>query len=483
MAESQDQTSTTESNDKYRIVANRWQHYLDMYADRFPRDVPVLILGQTGTGKELIARNLHHRLHGNWGDDGNKPFVAINCAHMNNELMESGLFGYKKGAFTGAMQDRPGAFQRAKKGTLFLDEIQELSPPAQGGLLRAIAERKVQRVGSVDEEDVNCTIALATSADPTDDLIFRQDLYYRIKEFTIPLSPLWDRGEDVLILTRYFIERLNKETVPGIEPKIKAIDGKMVFFMMTWRWPGNVRELEKLVTFACRSSGNETVTMKSILSKESREKQAAVVTPNYKGPRFRSFNIRKRPSNYDEQDNLTFAISYDRTEDLKRIIPLREEDHAIDGIQEIIKVGPATVEYEEPDSVATVVTSSDVDLNQLPICTREEAESLKNKQRESELKKLEEWSVKIKDAHMLVESYFESQKKQEASEKAKLSVESESCTEELLRLDHDPAMKAFEKEYLKRWLDAFDGNVAKAASSCGMKRETFRDHARKLGLK
>jgi transcriptional regulator with GAF, ATPase, and Fis domain len=200
----------------------------------------VLVHGESGTGKELIARAIH-RLSARTG-----KLVPVNCGAIPEELLESELFGHEKGAFTGATQSRMGRFQMADGGTIFLDEIGEMSPKLQVKLLRVLQERKVEPVGSTRTIDVNVRVIAATNKSLIDEVKagrFREDLFYRLQVVPIGLPPLRDRGEDVLILARYFLERACESMsrpLMNITPAAQAV-------LMAFNWPGNIRELENVV--------------------------------------------------------------------------------------------------------------------------------------------------------------------------------------------------------------------------------------------
>ena len=206
-----------------------------------PSDATVLIHGESGTGKELVARALHAssgRSHG--------PLVTLNCAALNESLLESELFGHEKGAFTGADKRRDGRFVEANGGTLFLDEIGDISPLMQVRLLRAIQEREVQRVGSNQTLSVDVRLIAATHRDLAEEVSagrFRQDLYYRLNVVTIDMPPLRQRREDIPPLARYFLQRYaerNRKAVQGFTPQ--AMD-----LLIHYAWPGNIRELENAI--------------------------------------------------------------------------------------------------------------------------------------------------------------------------------------------------------------------------------------------
>jgi two-component system NtrC family response regulator len=204
-------------------------------------DAPVLIVGESGTGKELVA-NAIHRL----GTRAQGPFAAINCGAIPENLLESELFGHEKGAFTGAHAQRRGRIELAHGGTLFLDEIGELPLLLQVKLLRFLQERKLQRVGGRQDLTVDARVISATNSDLKAALRegrFRDDLYYRVAVVTVPLPPLRERGEDVFLLARAFLEResaQSRKKITGFTPEaLRAIEGHP--------WPGNVRELENRV--------------------------------------------------------------------------------------------------------------------------------------------------------------------------------------------------------------------------------------------
>lgn len=206
-----------------------------------PSDATVLIHGESGTGKELVARALHAS-----SARSRRPLVILNCAALNESLLESELFGHEKGAFTGADKRREGRFVEADGGTLFLDEIGDISPLMQVRLLRAIQEREVQRVGSNQTLSVDVRLIAATHRDLAEEVSagrFRQDLYYRLNVVTIDMPPLRHRREDIPQLARYFLQRYaerNRKAVQGFTPQ--AMD-----LLIHYAWPGNIRELEYAV--------------------------------------------------------------------------------------------------------------------------------------------------------------------------------------------------------------------------------------------
>jgi two-component system response regulator PilR (NtrC family) len=210
----------------------------------------VLISGESGTGKELVARALHSE-----GARARLPFVAINCGAIPEELMESELFGHKKGSFTGAVADKQGLFQEADNGTLFLDEIGELSLNLQVKLLRALQERKVKPVGSTDETEVDVRVIAATNRDLEAEVArgaFRADLYYRLNVIEVHIPPLRHRREDIPLLAEHFLRRFGVEH--GRAPQLSA---EAMRRLEGHDFPGNVRELENIIERAVALSSTD----------------------------------------------------------------------------------------------------------------------------------------------------------------------------------------------------------------------------------
>ena len=207
-------------------------------------DTTVLIRGESGTGKELVASAIHYS-----SNRAKKPFVKVNCAALNENLLESELFGHEKGAFTGALQTRVGRVQEAEGGTLFLDEIGDFSPAIQVKLLRVLQERTYERVGSNEQRTANVRIIAATNADLENAILenrFRQDLFYRINVFPIYLPPLRTRKDDILLLANFFIKKYTSQ----MSAEIRRISTPAINMLMAYHWPGNVRELENTIEYA-----------------------------------------------------------------------------------------------------------------------------------------------------------------------------------------------------------------------------------------
>jgi len=219
-----------------------------------PTDATVLVLGESGTGKELLAKSLHGLSH----RKGNR-FVAINCAAIPENLLESELFGYEKGAFTGAAKQTPGKIETASGGTLFLDEVGDMPLPLQAKLLRFLQERVVERVGGRKEIPVDVRVICATHKD-LHELIrnsdFREDLYYRISELTITIPSLREREGDAILLARVFLERISKQQ--GKQGYRFSKDALAA--IESYSWPGNVRELENRVKRAVIMAEHKQIT-------------------------------------------------------------------------------------------------------------------------------------------------------------------------------------------------------------------------------
>ena len=218
-----------------------------------PFDTTVLITGATGTGKELIAKAIHFN-----GPRKTNQLITINCGAMAPELLESELFGHKKGSFTGAVSDKPGLFETASGGTLFLDEIGDMPQPLQVKLLRALQEGEIRRIGENTVRNVDVRVIAATNRDLTEDIEagrFRQDLFYRLNVVPISIPPLNERQEDILPLTLHFLTKYTAKMDKG-EMQIESDAMKMI---LANTWPGNVRELENTIERALALCGDSTV--------------------------------------------------------------------------------------------------------------------------------------------------------------------------------------------------------------------------------
>ncbi|MFT7144790.1 MAG: DNA-binding NtrC family response regulator, partial [bacterium] len=221
-------------------------------------DAIVLIQGETGTGKELVAKSVHY--HSN--KEG--PFLAVNCSAIVENLLESEMFGHDKGAFTGAVERKDGKFTLANNGTLFLDEIGELSPKLQAKLLRVLQEGTFERVGGSETLKTNAHIVAATHRNLNQMIeagMFREDLMYRLKILTIAVPPLRERLEDIKLLIPYLLSSINKK----LGKNIKGMTDDAYFKLEMHNWPGNVRELENTLTRACALNRTEVITADQIV--------------------------------------------------------------------------------------------------------------------------------------------------------------------------------------------------------------------------
>ena len=218
-------------------------------------DISVLILGPTGSGKEVVARMIHELSR-----RGTNKFQAVNCAALPDTLFESEIFGYEKGAFTGAHDRKPGRLELANNGTLFLDEIGDMSLIAQAKLLRVLEERRFERLGGNTSIDVNFRLISATNR-PLDQFVrdsrFREDLYYRVNAFSIRLPSLRERASDIPVLAQRFLARYCAANGLPLDGKTFSKEG--VDLLMQYHWPGNIRELESTVSRAALSSPGRVI--------------------------------------------------------------------------------------------------------------------------------------------------------------------------------------------------------------------------------
>ena len=234
----------------------------------------VLIRGESGTGKELVARAIHYA-----SPRKNGPFIAVNCAALPENLIESELFGHEKGAFTGAFQQRKGRFEIDNGGTLFLDEIGDISQPVQVKLLRVLQERVFERLGGHGLIEANVRIIAATSRDLEQAIQedkFREDLYYRLNVFPIILPSLNERKSDIILLADHFLEKYNKQ----YNKNVRRISTPAINMMMSYHWPGNVRELENSIERAVLLTTNDVVNAYDLPpSLQTAQESGTAITP------------------------------------------------------------------------------------------------------------------------------------------------------------------------------------------------------------
>jgi len=216
-------------------------------------DVTVLIEGETGVGKELVAKAIHYN-----SPKRGRPFITVNCAALTETLLESELFGHEKGAFTGAVGQKQGKFEVVRDGTLFLDEIGDISPNTQTKLLRVLDDGEFERVGSNKTLKMSARIIAATNRDLVRAVRagrFREDLYYRLRVFSIHIPPLRERKEDIPLLSAFFVDMSNQE----LSKQIRGVDPGTMELLLTYNWPGNVRELENAIKSAAVSCRGDVI--------------------------------------------------------------------------------------------------------------------------------------------------------------------------------------------------------------------------------
>jgi DNA-binding NtrC family response regulator len=229
-----------------------------------PSSASVLILGESGTGKELVARAVHAK-----SDRAKGPFFALNCAALPKEILENELFGHEKGAFTGSVNEKPGAFEMASGGTIFLDEVAEMSPDIQVKLLRALETRMVRRLGGKKEIQVDIRIVAATNRDlqkALADADLREDLYYRLAVVQIDLPPLRERSQDIKLLASEFLDRYATQN----GKKVSDFDVPAWDWILSYHWPGNVRELKNAVERAVIMSRGDKISLSDVMPRHLR---------------------------------------------------------------------------------------------------------------------------------------------------------------------------------------------------------------------
>ena len=265
------------------------QKYIDLIA---PADMSVIITGETGTGKEFVAKAIHNK-----SVRADRPFIAIDCGALPQELAGSELFGHMKGAFTGAIADKKGSFEAANTGTLFLDEIGNLSYENQVKLLRVLQERKIKRIGSTQDIEIDVRIICATN----DDLVqavregnFREDLYHRLNEFRIDLAPLRERKADILLFASHFLERANE----ALNKNVTSFSPEVIERLTNYYWHGNLRELNNVIKRSVLLSGGETIVLDNL--------PPEIISPD---PTITLKNGYQEVVNLSEEQNLLKSVS------------------------------------------------------------------------------------------------------------------------------------------------------------------------------
>lgn len=251
----------SEISRRFENIVGRNPKMLEIY-DLISRiadnNATVLLTGESGTGKEILARTIHHQ-----GIRASKPFVAINCAAIPSELLESELFGHEKGAFTGAHQTKIGKFEMANGGSLFLDEIGALRLDLQAKILRALQEREIERVGGTRTIKIDVRVLAASNRDlkkAVEEGTFREDLYYRLNVVPIFVPPLRERRDDIPLLVEHFLNKYNRE----FNRKVKGFSAGAAAALYQYHWPGNVRELENIIERVVALAREDTVTLKDL---------------------------------------------------------------------------------------------------------------------------------------------------------------------------------------------------------------------------
>lgn len=298
-----------------------------------PAECSVLITGETGTGKELVAMAIHMQSHRR-----NSPFIKVNCAALPSELIESELFGHRRGAFTGAIENKPGKFDAAHRGTLFLDEIGDMSPAAQAKILRTLQEKEIEPVGSHQSHIVDVRIIAATNRDLHQQMgnqSFRLDLYYRLSTIEILIPPLRERREDIIPLANHFLKLFCQENNRLIE----GFQAGALQQLMNYDWPGNVRQLRSLVERLCLFATTRMISCKNVLEmlplQEERQNEPTVTpTTSFKKARGnfeRKFLKRALIAHRWNISKTAHALEMDRTNLYKKIkqLNIQQSDHLV----------------------------------------------------------------------------------------------------------------------------------------------------------
>ena len=279
-------------------------------------DITVCLFGETGTGKEVVAKTIHHNSR-----RANKPFIPVNVSAIPRDLIESELFGFEKGSFTGAISNKSGKFEEAQNGTIFIDEISDMDISAQVKLLRVLQEQQVTRIGSHKTIDLNVRIIIASNKNLADEVAkgtFREDLYYRLLGLSINLPPLRDRGNDIIILAEYFIKDYCQKNNIAVKKLSDTAKNKL----LSYNFPGNVRELKSLIELAIVMSDDDIITDKD-------------------------FNLEKNNKNNNSADFFNSIINKEMTmQDYNRTIImhyLKKYNNKVRPVAKILDIGKSTI--------------------------------------------------------------------------------------------------------------------------------------------
>lgn len=247
-------------------ISSQMQEVYEIIQRISQNDSTILIQGESGTGKELVAKTIHEK-----SNRGDKPFIPVYCGAIVETLLESELFGHRKGTFSGAIRDNIGLFRAAEGGTIFLDEIAEVSQPVQVKLLRTLQERKVRPVGDTKEIGIDVRVMAATNRDIEDAIksgALRKDLFYRLNVITIRIPPLRKRKEDIPFLVNHFVDVFNNKS----NRKVKGISPEAMDILLSYHWPGNVRELQSIIERAFSLGAGETISIADLPSEVKRQR-------------------------------------------------------------------------------------------------------------------------------------------------------------------------------------------------------------------
>lgn len=288
-------------------VARRIMEYIDVVA---PTNLSVIIHGESGTGKEYVAKMIHQK-----SNRAHKPFVSIDCGALSKELAASELFGHIKGSFTGAIADKTGQFVFAEGGTLFLDEIGNLTYEIQVQLLRAIQERRIRKIGSNQDVEVDVRIIVATNEDLQEAVKkgnFREDLYHRLNEFKIIVPALRERGEDIHIFADHFLQLANVE----LNKQVEGFDAEVTAIFNRYSWPGNLRELRNVVRRAVLLTGGTHVKKETLPHEIVFEERTAPAKTSYETPRTEQPSDLKSLAEKTEREliiNTLIKVNYNKS--------------------------------------------------------------------------------------------------------------------------------------------------------------------------